>query len=141
MDHPSSSSTPVRVAPLVAFLRERIPSLSAVWLFGSRASAAARPESDLDLAILADEPQDPVALWELSGEVEDRVGVPVDLVDLRRATTVFQYQVVTKGERMWSRDSGAALYEAFILSERTALEEARRPLLEEIRREGRIHGG
>lgn len=141
MDHPSSSSTPVRVAPLLAFLRQQIPSLSAVWVFGSHASGDAGPESDLDVAILADEPQDPVALWELSGEAEDRAGVPVDLVDLRRATTVLQYQVVTKGDRVWARDSGAALYEAFILSERTALEEARRPLLEEIRREGRIHGG
>lgn len=138
-----SPSIPEQAAPasLVPFLRERIPSLSAVWVFGSRASGDDGPESDLDVAILADEPQDPVALWELSGELEDRLGVPVDLVDLRCATTVLQYQVVTKGDRVWARDSGAALYEAFILSERTALEEARRPLLEEIRREGRIHGG
>lgn len=126
--------------PLVALLRQRIPSLSAIWIFGSRASGDAGPGSDLDVAILADDPGDPVTLWELAGELEDHVGVPVDLVDLRQATTVLQYQVVTKGERVWERDSGAALYEAFILSERTALEEARRPLLEEIQRQGRVHG-
>lgn len=126
---------------VVDLLRQRIPSLAAVWFFGSRASGDAGPESDLDVAFLADDPPGAVAIWDLSGELQDRVGVEVDLVDLRGATTVFQYQVVTKGERAWARDSGAALYESFILSERTALEEARRPLLEDIRREGRVHGG
>lgn len=61
----------------MAFLRQQIPSLSAIWVFGSHASGDAGPESDLDVATLADEPQDPVALWELSGELEDRLGVPV----------------------------------------------------------------
>lgn len=93
------------------------------------------------MAFLAHEPPNSVALWDLAGELEDRIRTPVDLVDLRGATTVFQYQIVTKGERAWARDSAAALYESFILSERTALEEARRPLLDDIRREGRVHGG
>lgn len=126
---------------VVDLLRQRIPSLSAVWFFGSHTSGDAGPDSDLDVAFLGDDPPGPMAIWDLSGELQDRVGVQVDLVDLRGATTVFQYQVVTKGERVWARDSGAAVYESFILSERTALEEARRPLLEEIRREGRVHGG
>lgn len=128
-------------ASLLALLRDRVPSLSAVWIFGSQASGDAGPESDLDVAFLADAPPGAVAIWDLSGEIEDQVGMPVDLVDLRGATTVFQYQVVTKGERVWARDSAVDLYEAFILSERTALEEARRPLLEDIQREGSVHGG
>lgn len=43
-------------------LQIAIPSLSAVYLFGSQARGTAGPESDVDLAILADEPMHPPVL-------------------------------------------------------------------------------
>jgi len=66
----------------------------------------------------------------------------VDLVDLRTASTVMQYQIITTGERLWARDGQAALYESFILSEKTALDTARAPLLQDILRTGKVlaHG-
>jgi predicted nucleotidyltransferase len=125
---------------IIAFLREQLPELLAVYLFGSRASGEANARSDLDLAVLNDGPLDPVGLWDLAGEVEDIALRPVDLVDLRAASTVMQYQIVAKGRRLWARDVRAGLYEAFILSEKTALDERRAGLLEDIAREGRVYG-
>jgi hypothetical protein len=52
-----------------------------------------------------------------------------------------QYQIITTGARLWERDLQAALYECAILSEKTALDEARAGLLADIEREGRVYGG
>lgn len=120
--------------------REAIPSLSALYLFGSQASGDAGPDSDLDLAVLADSPPDQVGLWQLSGQLADLAGCPVDLLDLRAASTVMQYRIITTGRRVWARDSDASLYESFILSDKTALDEARAGLLDDIRRTGTIYG-
>lgn len=109
-------------------------------VIGSRATGTAGPESDLDLAILADHPPDAVALWTLAGELADLAGCPVDLLDLRAAPTVMPYQIITGGRRLWERDSQAALYESFVLSEKAALEEARAGVLSDIANEGRICG-
>ena len=117
-----------------------VPNLLAVYAFGSRVQGTAGAESDLDLAVLVAGYAEPVALWELAGDLADTAGCPVDLVDLRAASTVLQYQVITTGRRWWARDVQAALYEAAILSEKTALDTARAGLLADIQREGTIYG-
>ncbi len=125
---------------LVAHLRARLPNLLAVYLFGSRADGTAEPQSDLDIAILNDGPLDPVSLWELSSDLAEMAGCPVDLVDLRAASTILQYQVITKGIRLWTRDVQAGIYEAFILSEKTELDSVRAGLIDDIVKDGRVYG-
>jgi predicted nucleotidyltransferase len=132
--------SPDVISALLAHVQAVVPSLQALYLFGSRAQDTVGPESDLDLAILADDPPGTVDLWHMAGELADVAGHPVDLVDLRTASTVMQYQIITTGRRLWARDARAALYESFILSEKTALDEARAALIGDIGREGRIHG-
>jgi len=121
-------------------LKERLPGLLAIHAFGSRITGQAGPDSDLDLAILVEAYADPVVLWQLAGEVADLTACPVDLLDFRAASTIMQYQILSTGERWWSKDSRADLYEAGILSDKTELDAARAPLLADIRREGSIHG-
>ena len=65
---------------------------------------------------------------------------PVDLLDLRAASTVMQHQIITTCQRWWAGDVQAALYEAAILSEKTALDTARAGLLDDIQKRGSIHG-
>lgn len=125
---------------LVSLLRERLPGLLAVYAFGSRVQGTARPDSDLDMAVLVEGYADVLLLWELAGALAEVAGATVDLLDLRAASTVMQYQIVTTGQRWWERDSQAALYEAAILSEKTALDSARAGLLADIRERGNIYG-
>ena len=125
---------------LVRVMQSRVPHLLAVYAFGSRIQGTAGPQSDLDLAVLVAGYADPVALWELSGELVDLAGCPVDLLDLRAASTVMQYQIITTGRRWWASDGQAALYEAAVLSEKTALDTARAGLLDDIQKRGRIYG-
>lgn len=125
---------------LLTHLQNRLPGLLAVYLFGSHAQGTAGPDSDVDLAVLLSGTLDPVSLWQLSGDLADIVGSPVDLIDLRAATTVMQYQIVTRGRRLWAKDVQAGLFECFILSEKTALDEARAGLLKDIQEEGSVYG-
>lgn len=125
---------------VVNTLRQALPDLLAVYGFGSRVQGTATPESDWDLAVLLPTKTDPVTLWNLAGDLAELLGCPVDLLSLRDASTVLQYQVITGGERWWARDVHVDLYESAVLSEKTALDEARAALLVDILREGRVYG-
>lgn len=125
---------------VVRTLQERLPNLLAVYAFGSRVQGTAGTDSDLDLAVFVAGYADPLALFDLAGELADAVGCPVDLLDLRAASTVMQFQIVTTGERWWAQDAQAALYEAAILSEKTELDNARTGLLADIQQRGSVYG-
>jgi hypothetical protein len=51
-----------------------------------------------------------------------------------------QYQVLMRGQKLWSIEPAAGLFEAFVLSEYTQLGEARAGLLADIAKNGRIYG-
>ena len=121
-------------------LRARLPSLQAIYAFGSRINGSAGPDSDLDLAVLVSGYAAPVMLWELSGEIADRADCSVDLLDFRAASTVMQYRILTTGQRWWSADSRVDIYEAGLLSDKTELDCSRADLLADVQREGRIYG-
>lgn len=125
---------------LVTLLRREVPGLLAVYAFGSRVQGTANAESDMDLAVLVAGYAPPLKLWELVGPLTDHAGCPVDLLDLRAASTVMQYQIITTGQRWWAADAQAALFESAILSEKTELDSARAGLLADIQERGTIHG-
>ena len=125
---------------IIQTLQARVPDLLAIYAFGSRVQGTAGLMSDLDLAVLVAGYAEPLTLWKLAGELAELAGCPVDLLDLRAATTVMQYQILTGGERWWFKDAQAALFEAAILSEKTALDTARAGLLDDIQKEGKVYG-
>ena len=126
--------------PILQCVRTSLPALLGMYAFGSQVQGTATGGSDLDLAVLVAGYVDPLKLWQLSGDLADLAGCPVDLLDLRAASTVMQYQVITTGQRWWASDAQAALYEAAILSEKTELDTARAGLIADISSTGSIHG-
>jgi predicted nucleotidyltransferase len=125
---------------IVEHLRERLPGLLAVHAFGSRIRGASTADSDLDLAVYATSHLAPVALWSVAQELADHLGTDVDLLDLSAATTVMQYQVITTGERWWVASSDADVWEAAVLSQKTALDEARAGTVRDALSRGVVHG-
>lgn len=125
---------------IVQSLQAKVPNLLAVYAFGSRVQGLAGPDSDLDLAVLVAGYADALTLFDVAGELADVAGCAVDLLDLRAASTVMQYQVLSTGQRLWARDGQAALFEAAILSEKTALDTARGGLLADIQQRGTVYG-
>ena len=126
--------------PVVKTLRDKFPHAMAVYAFGSQVHGTADAQSDLDLGILVAGYADALALWDTASDLSGVVGWTVDLLDLRAASTVMQYQVITKGTRLWSIGTQVGLFECFVLSEQTALDTAREPLMREIAERGSIHG-
>lgn len=125
---------------LVELLRSRLDGLLAIYAFGSRVQGTADAQSDLDLAVLVQGYADPLVLWELAGEAADIAGFPVDLLDLRNASTVMQQQILLGGERWWAAGEQAGLFECAMLSEKLELDRGRAALLRDIEREGRVYG-
>lgn len=128
---------------LVQLLQARLPGLMAVYAFGSRVREQgrhARPDSDLDLAVLVEGYADPVLLFELAGDLSDLSGCPVDLLDLRAASTVIQHQILMEGQRLWARDVRAGLFEAAMLTEKLHLDEARHGLIQDVMARGTVYG-
>lgn len=125
---------------IVTTLQTQLPELLAVYVFGSQAQGMAGPASDLDLAVLVAGRAEPVRLWELAQTLAGLSGCEVDLLDLRAASTVMQYQIITTGTRLWEKNTQAAIFESVILSEKTELDTARTALLADIQREGTVYG-
>jgi predicted nucleotidyltransferase len=128
-------------AEMIDMIRNRLPGIVAIYLFGSRAAEAAGTESDLDLAVLAEDPLSAVEVWELAQQLAISTGCDVDLVDLRTASTVMRMQVIAHGQRIfctddWSCDS----FEDFVFADHARLNEERAAILEDVRQRRSIHG-
>ncbi len=118
-----------------------IPGLAAVYLFGSAARGDAVAGSDVDLAFLADRPLDPVARFALQERLAADLLRDVDLVDLRSASTVMRVQVIASGRVLHERSaSEREAFEASALGAYARLNDARRGILEDVQRRGRVYG-
>ena len=125
---------------LIDALQANVPRLLAIYAFGSYIQGGATPKSDLDLAVLVEGYAEPMTLFDLSGPLADIAGYPVDLLDLRAASTVLQHQIFTYGECWWFADARVALFVAAMLSEKTELDTARAGLMSDIQQRGTIYG-
>jgi predicted nucleotidyltransferase len=125
---------------ILRIIRSRVPDPIAVYVFGSTAAGAVHESSDVDLAVLPREPLTPEARWDLQQELAVALSSDVDLVDLRSASTVMRFQVVTTGELIHDGDPRErAEFEMLALSMYARLNEERKDILEQVRREGRVY--
>lgn len=114
----------------MAAIRAALPEVVGVWLFGSHATGRVRPDSDIDLAVLARGPLDPVAVFDLGLELGVLARCDVDLIDLRHAPTVLRKEVTVNGRRVACADSVACdRFAADAVAMYVALPEERRALL------------
>lgn len=125
---------------VVTVLRQAFPSVLGIYAFGSRVQGTARADSDLDLAVLVAGYADPLQLWDWANQLAEKLDCAVDLLDLRAASTVMQYQVLTQGRRLWASEPAAGLFECFVLSEKIRLDAGRAGVLADIAQDGRVYG-
>jgi len=124
----------------LAILRREIPDLAAVYLFGSQATDEARPDSDVDLAVLAGSPLAPTCLLNIQETVANALMRDVDLIDLRAVSTVLQMQVIGAGQPIDAPQPGAtAHFEVRVMGDYQALKANRAELEADIVRRGRVH--
>ena len=126
---------------LIEFVRQAIPDLIALYRFGSQAKRSPRPDSDMDLAVLARNPVPALRCFELAQELAAQLHRDVDLVDLRSASTVMRMQVISTGECLDSPDESARQeFEMYVYSDYARLNEERREILKGITTRGLVYG-
>lgn len=75
-----------------------------VYIFGSHGTDYQRKNSDLDLAILFEKGPDIMEQMELAGKYELKLGLEVDLINLNKSDIILKHEVITKGEKIYSKD-------------------------------------
>jgi len=122
------------VGKLVPLVRQGIPELRALYVFGSAADGRLRGDSDIDLAVLAAGRVESEILFSAAQACSLLVGREVELVDLRAVPVVFQAQIVGRGRRLEVPygDHEADFFENQVLSRYTVFVEERRPVVSEI---------
>jgi len=111
-----------------------------LYRFGSQAKGTARPDSDVDLAILSREPIPNLRRFELAQELATQLHRDVDLVDLRTASTVMRMQVISSGECLFKvSDRLQGEFEDLVYSTYARLNEERREILNDVHTRGSVY--
>jgi len=128
-------------ARAIEVIRETVPDFVAVYRFGSTVRGEQRADSDVDLAVLAAVALDPVARFDLQERLAVALRRDVDLVDLRRASTVMAMQVISHGEPIATGDAlERERFEDHVFGAYARLNEERRDILRQVFRDGTVHG-
>jgi len=114
---------------LVAGVLERFEP-SVIYIFGSFGTPFRHPDSDVDIAFLSGVPSDAIQVFEAAANLSEKLGVEVDLTDLRKASSVLRKEVLRTGEKVLLRDPGSVEeFEMRVLSDYARLNEERRECL------------
>lgn len=124
---------------LINQIKSSLPNVLAIYAFGSQITGHSNEHSDLDLAVLIDGQVETFDLWDLASQLVEIAGCDVDLLNMRLASTVMQYQILQTGRTLWAKQPDAGIFESFILSEKINLDVLRKELLEDIDQRGSIY--
>jgi predicted nucleotidyltransferase len=120
------------VQKIVAYLKQTIPDIQLIYLFGSRADGSHKPGSDWDVGLLGPNKLDNVKRWELAQELASLLNTDVDLVDLLSASTVLNMQVVSKGQLLYGDINIRDVFETKVYSMYGRLQESRQDIIEQF---------
>jgi predicted nucleotidyltransferase len=116
-----------------SFLIEELAA-ELIYLFGSYAKGKERPDSDLDLAFLTSEEIDDYQRFLTAQKLASKLNIDVDLVDLKKASTVFQVQII-QGRLLYSKNKQQKQeFEMLTLKKYARLNEERKEIIEKIER-------
>jgi uncharacterized protein len=131
-------------AAILQIILAHYSTVQAIYLFGSYGTDKAWPSSDVDIALLL--PPDEarcaghLALGKARVALEQLLGKDVDLINLRRVSTVFQSEIIMAERRIFCADAYAAdEFEMLVLSYYQKLNEERADVLAEGLRSGRFY--
>lgn len=114
---------------LIAVIKQYIPEIRLLYLFGSYASGQINKNSDIDLAVLLPEKISTVDRWEIQQKLALEFNVDIDLIDLLSASTVMQNEIISKGICLYDAEDYQGLFEMQVMSMYQHLNEERALLL------------
>ena len=122
----------------------RYPETQAIYLFGSYGTENEWPDSDVDIALLLPPEQAKasrmLAMSPLCAELGSLLEKPVDLINLRIVSTVFQKEIIASDRRIHTGNAYAAdEFEMLVLSFFQKLSQERAEILAEGMCSGRFY--
>lgn len=112
-----------------------------IYLFGSASRDELRVDSDIDIAFLSDENIDEYVCFMKAQEIADIFKRDVDLIDLKKASTVFKAQIIGNGKIIFCDDNvKRAYFEMRSFKEYALLNEERAEILKNIEKSGSVYG-
>jgi uncharacterized protein len=101
-----------------------------IYIFGSIITNRIRKDSDIDIAILTDKQIDEYQLYMISQQLADNLKREVDIVDLKRASTVFRAEILRKGKLIYSSDNQEKMhFQLGVLHDYVFLNERRQEII------------
>jgi len=126
---------------LIHYIKQSVPGLIALYRFGSQTKGTTRPESDIDLAVLAHDPIPSMRLFELAQDLAVQLHRDIDLVDLRAVSTVMRMQVLSTGVCLAAPDETARrTFEMYAYADYARLNEERHEIVKGITARGLVYG-
>jgi predicted nucleotidyltransferase len=125
----------------IKIITNSFPETEAIYIFGSIAKGAAGENSDIDLAFLSKEKISSVVRFQIQEKIALELNCDVNLIALKEASEVMQFQVVSEGYRIFERNEKAAEeYEDKVYYLYLDLCELRQPIIDNIKESGSIYG-
>lgn len=113
---------------IIDFLKEKL-SPELIYIFGSYAKNSERDNSDIDIAILPEKEIDEYKLFLLAQKLAEKLKKEVDLVDIKKASTVFKAQII-QGKLIFNKDNYKKMnFELKTFREYAKLNEERKEIL------------
>lgn len=115
--------------------------INTIYLFGSASRDELRNDSDIDIAFLSDKDIDEYVCFMKAQEIADIFKRDVDLIDLKKASTVFKAQIIGHGKIIFCEDNvKRAYFEMRSFKEYALLNEERAEILKNIEKSGSVYG-
>lgn len=116
-------------------------NIISVYLFGSAAKNQLKPESDTDIAFLSFLDVDEYECFMKAQELAEIFKRDVDLIDLKKASTVFKAQIIGTSSLIYCNDDvKRAYFEMRALKEYALLNEERAEIIKNIQKGDKIYG-
>jgi len=117
---------------IVNSIKNTIPELQALYLFGSQNDGAATSKSDVDVAYLSKGTLSSLERWDLSQKLASLLSLDVDLVELSTTNTIFRYQILSTAERIYGEGYEVESFETLAYSFYLRFQEERKPIVDAI---------
>ena len=129
-------------AQIIKVLTRRVRNVIAIYIFGSFAANEMHKESDIDIAVLALDKLDNLQRWHISQELAVLLQQDVDLIDLKQASTVLRFQIISTGKKIYCSDPKKCdEFEDLTYSFYIRLNEERKEILDDIKKSGQVFHG
>lgn len=116
---------------IIKIIKENIKNPEIIYIFGSYAEKTATEKSDVDIAFYSLEDYSQYEIFLLVQEISAEIKKEVDLVQLKKSSTVFQKEVVSKGIVIFEKNHiEREKFENLVFKKYMRLNEERKEIIE-----------